>query len=187
MQPCVRRTRDKREEEQSPSWKRPFQRPMWGNGFALPGASLRAASRRWWHDHGLPHELLALSHMQWQQPACNASFYYSCRGDRRRSVGRACDNNNLHSLQGGICRVDTPAAGRTFCDSDLQAVMPVSLAFLICHDHWKGHHNYMEHIQSIWQSSAMGLLVMINSEKIFFFQNCSSWAFQTDERCCCFW
>ena len=59
MQPCLRRTRDKIEEEQSPSWKRPFQRPMWGNGFALPGASLQAASRRWWHDHGLPHELLA--------------------------------------------------------------------------------------------------------------------------------
>ena len=44
---------------------------------------------------------------------------------------------------GGICRVDIPAAGRAFCDSDLQAVMRVSLPFSICHDRWKGHHNYM--------------------------------------------
>ena len=29
---------------------------------------------------------------------------------------------------------DIPAAGRTFCDSDLRAVMHVSLALLICHD-----------------------------------------------------
>ena len=36
--------------------------------------------------------------------------------------------------RGGICRVDIPAAGCAFCDSDLQAVMHVSLAFWICHD-----------------------------------------------------
>ena len=59
---------------------------------------------------------------------------------------------------GGICQVDIPAAGCAFCDSDLQAVMHVSLAFWICHDRWKGHHNYMQHIRSIWQRSAMGLL-----------------------------
>ena len=29
---------------------------------------------------------------------------------------------------------DIPAAGRAFCDSDLRAVMHVSLALLICHD-----------------------------------------------------
>ena len=52
---------------------------------------------------------------------------------------------------GGICRVDIPAAGRAFCDSDVQAVMHVSLALLMCHDRWKGHHNYMQDIQSIWQ------------------------------------
>ena len=61
----------------------------------------------------------------------------------RGATGRACVNNNPHSLQlGGICRVDIPAAGREFCDSDLQAVMHVSLAFLICHDHFHG--SYMQ-------------------------------------------
>ena len=30
--------------------------------------------------------------------------------------------------------MDIPAAGRAFCDSDLQTVMHVSLVFLICHD-----------------------------------------------------
>ena len=30
--------------------------------------------------------------------------------------------------------MDISAAGRAFCDSDLQAVMHVSLAFLMCHD-----------------------------------------------------
>ena len=157
------------------------------------------------------------SYMQWQQPACNASFYYICRGDRRRSqgscmwrqqptftatevefadipaAGRAfCDSdygqlcmflwlywyativekvtsitcntfNRYGSVapwvsSGGICRVDIPAAGCAFCDSDLKAVMHVSLAFWIYHDRWKGHHNYMQHIQSIWQRSAMGQL-----------------------------
>ena len=49
----------------------------------------------------------------------------------------------------------TPAAGRAFCDSDLPAVMHVSLAFGYA---TKGHHNYMHHIQSIWQCSAMGQL-----------------------------
>ena len=61
---------------------------------------------------------------------------------------------------GGICRVDIPAAGCAFCDStsDLRAVMHVCLAFWIRHDRWKGHHNYMQQIQSIWQRSAMGQL-----------------------------
>ena len=64
----------------------------------------------------------------------------------------------IHCNWGGICRVDIPAAGRAFCDSDLRAVMHVSLALLICHDRWKGHYNYMQHIQSIWQRSTMGQL-----------------------------
>ena len=73
------------------------------------------------------------------------------------ATGRACDDNNSHSLH-EVVFADTPTAGRAFCDSDLQAVMHVSLAFWICHDRWKGHHNYMQHIQSIWQRSAMGQL-----------------------------
>ena len=64
----------------------------------------------------------------------------------------------IHFNWGGICRVDIPAAGCAFCDSDLRAVMHVSLALLICHDRWKGHHNYMQHIQSRWQRNAMGQL-----------------------------
>ena len=67
---------------------------------------------------------------------------------------------------GGICRVDVPAAGRAFCDSDLQAVMRVSLPFLICRSRWKGHHNCRQHIQSIWQRSATGQLVTIKNRPI---------------------
>ena len=58
----------------------------------------------------------------------------------------------------------TGGAGRAFCDSDLQAVIRVSLPFLICHDRLKGHHNCRQQIQSIWQRSATGQLVYhINS------------------------
>ena len=70
----------------------------------------------------------------------------------------------IHCSWGGVCRADKPAAGRTFCDSDLQAVMHVSLAFCDVH-RWIDHHNYMQHIRSIWQRSAMGQLVNINTNK----------------------
>ena len=166
--------------------------------------------------------------MQWQQPACNASFCYICRGDRRRSHGPCmwrqqlaftawggicrhtdggsrilwqwptgcyacfswhfgyptivekvttitCNTFNRYGSVapwvswGGICRVDIPAAGCAFCDSDLQAVMRVSLAFLICHDRWKGHHNCRQQTQSLWQRSAMGQLVWLNFGFLFIY------------------
>ena len=66
---------------------------------------------------------------------------------------------------GGICRVDIPAAVRAFCDSDLQTVMRVSLAFLICHDRWKGHHNCRTQIQLIWQRSAMHCKFFLELER----------------------
>ena len=50
------------------------------------------------------------------------------------------------------------AAGQAICDSDLEVVLRVSLALLICHDRCKGHHNCRQQIQSIWQRSAMGQL-----------------------------
>ena len=101
------------------------------------------------------------SYMQWQQPACNASFYYICRGDRRRSHASCMWRQQPAFTATEVEFANIPAAGRTFCDSDVRAVMHVSLALLICHDRWKGHHNYMQHIQSIWQRRAMGQLRLI--------------------------
>ena len=126
--------------------------------------------------------------MQWLTLAFTVDVCFQSKNRQTEPTGRTCTDSNLLAMQvfitvaevtdrgatrvvhvttttrihcnwGGICRVDIPAAGRAFCDSDLQAVMRVSLAFWICHDHWKGHHNYMQHIQSIWQRSAMGQLV----------------------------
>ena len=106
------------------------------------------------------------SRILWQWPAgryaCFSGFF-----DMPRSLKRSPQLHATHSIDmaapwvcwGGNCRVDIPAAGRAFCDSDLQAVMRVSLAFLICHDRWKGHHNCRQQIQSIWQRSATGQLV----------------------------
>ena len=52
------------------------------------------------------------------------------------AMGRACDDNNPHSLQlrWNLPTLMMPAAGGAFSDSDLRAVMHVSLALLICHD-----------------------------------------------------
>ena len=51
------------------------------------------------------------SYMQWQQPACNASFYYICRGDRRRSHG-SCMWRQQHAFTATEVEfADIPAAG----------------------------------------------------------------------------
>ena len=77
-------------------------------------------------------------------------------------TGRACDDNNPHSLQlrWNLLSRHT-SGGRVFCYSDLQAVMHVSLAYLDMPRLLKGHNNYMQHIQLIWQPSTMGQLTEV--------------------------